>query len=121
MIDRVYARFGGMYAVSESLSELNDAPRLTVTDEAISVNGDNGVGGKGAMCDAGALLFTLGRDVEAMGDNGVTSFTCVNDEETVGDAGALVAMGDLPDGALDLKWRATMSSYGKRSDSPVRC
>ena len=106
-----------MYAVSESLSELDDALRLTTTDEVISVNGDNGVGGKGAMGDAGALLFTFD---EAMGDSGVTLFTCVNDEEAVGDAGALVAMGDLPDGALDLKRRATMSNYGKRSDSSVR-
>jgi hypothetical protein len=110
-----------MYAVSESLSELDDALRLTTTDEAISVNGDNGVGGKGVMGDAGALLFTFGKDDEAMGDSGVTSFTCVNDEEAVGDAGALVAMGDLPNGALDLKRGATMSNYCKRSDSSVRC
>jgi hypothetical protein len=110
-----------MYAVSESLSELGDALRLTTTDEAISVNEDNGAGGKGAMGDAGAMLFTFGRDDEAMEDSGVTSFTCVNGEEAVGDAGALVVMGDLPDGALDLKRRATMSNYDRRSDSSVRC
>jgi hypothetical protein len=87
-----------MYAVSESLSELGDALRLTTTDEAM-----------------------FGRDDEAMEDSGVTSFTCVNGEEAVGDAGALVAMGDLPDGALARRRRATMSNYDRRSDSSVRC
>ena len=107
--------------MSESLSELDEALWLTTADDAISVNGNNGADSKEAMGDAGALLFTIGRDDEAMGDSGVTSFTCVNDEEAVGDAGTLVATGDLPDGALDLKRRATVSDYGRRSNSSVRC
>ena len=94
---------------------------MTTADDVISVNGDNGADGKGAMGDAGPLLFTFGRDDEAIGDSGVTSFTCVNNEEAVGDTGTLVAMGDLPNGALDLKRRATVSDYGRGFDSLVRC
>ena len=107
--------------MSESLSELDTDLQLTTTEEAISVNGDNGADDKGAVGEAGALLPMFGKGEEAVGDSGATSFTCVKDEEAVGDAGALVATGVLADGAADLKRRATMSDYGRKTDSSVRC
>ena len=74
-----------------------------------------------AVGKAGVWLFASGKDKETVEDSAVVSFTCVKDDEAVGDVGALVGMGVLPNGAVDLKRRATMRDYGTRPDSLVRC
>jgi len=94
---------------------------VVATDDSISINGDNGVRDIEAVGKVGVLLFVSGKDEETVRDSGVVLFTCVKDNEAVGDAGALVGMGVLPDGALDLKWRATMRGYGTRPNSLVWC
>jgi len=97
------------------------ATDVVATDDSISVNGDNGVRGMEAAGKAGVLLFASGKDEETARDSVVVSFTCVKDDEAVGDVGALVGMGVLPNGAVDLKRRATMRDYGTKPDSLVQC
>jgi len=66
-------------------------------------------------------LPVFGKADEAVRDSGVALFTCVKNEDAVEDARALVVMGVLPDRAVDLKRQATMSDYGRKTNSSVQC